>query len=87
MGKSGGGKMRTVRRAGRGRSEKEKQAEANAQGEGGDIASHASEAARLREELDSERQRKEQLEAANNAVAARLDEAIASIRKLLEQQG
>jgi len=78
--------MGAVRRAGRGRSGKDKEAEGNAEIEGGDAAS-SSEAARLRAELDSERQRTQTLQAANLQVTERLNEAIASIRKLLEQQG
>lgn len=87
MGKFGGGNMGAVRRAGRGRSGKDKEAEANAEIEGGEDAAIASEAARLRAELNSEREHAEKLRAANMQVSERLDEAIASIRKLLEQQG
>src|SRR5262245_32058878 len=84
MGKFGGGNMGAVRRAGRGRSGKDKEAEANAEIGGGEDA--AGEAARLREELNSEREQAAKLRAANMQVSERLDEAIASIRKLLEQQ-
>ena len=79
--------MRTVRRAGRGRAESEKQATEQAEPISGDIASLEHEAARLREELASERQRAEHLEAANSKAAARLDIAIASIKSILERQG
>jgi hypothetical protein len=89
MGKSGEGKMRTVRRAGRGRAEDEKQAKgAKADRDlSGDLATLEHEAARLREELASERQRAEKLEAVNVKVTARLDAAIASIKAILERQG
>jgi uncharacterized protein DUF4164 len=87
MGKSGGGNMGAVRRAGRGRSGKDKEAEGNAEIEDGAGAASASEAARLRAELDSERERTQKLQAANLQVTERLNEAIASIRKLLERQG
>ena len=87
MGKSGGGKMGAVRRAGRGRSGKDKEAEGNAEIEGGESAATANEAAQLRAELSSERERTQKLQAANLQVTERLNEAIASIRKLLEQQG
>jgi hypothetical protein len=87
MGKSGEGKMRTVRRAGRGRAESDKQAKGPAEPARGDIATLEHEAARLREELASERQRAERLEAANTKVVARLDVAIASIKSILERQG
>jgi hypothetical protein len=87
MGKSGEGKMRTVRRAGRGRADSESQAKGQAEPVSGDIATLEHEAARLREELASERQRAERLEAANTKVAARLDVAIASIKSILARQG
>jgi hypothetical protein len=80
--------MRTVRRAGRGRAENEKQAKGQAEAESGaDIATLEHEAARLREELASERERAQRLEAVNMTVAARLDVAIASIKAILERQG
>jgi hypothetical protein len=79
--------MRTVRRAGRG-ADNEKQAKGQAEaGSGADITTLEHEAARLREELASERQRAQRLEAANMTVAARLDVAIASIKAILERQG
>jgi hypothetical protein len=87
MGKSGEGNMRTVRRAGRGRADSEKQAKGQAEPASGDLATLEQEAARLREELASERQRAERLEAANTKVAQRLDVAIASIKSILERQG
>jgi hypothetical protein len=87
MGKSGEGKMRTVRRAGRGRAEGEKQAKELAEPTSGDFAIPEHDAARLREELASARQRAERLEAANLTVAERLDLAIASIKSMLERQG
>lgn len=80
--------MRTVRRAGRGRAESEKQAKGQAEADSGaDIATLEHEAARLREELASERQRAQRLEAVNMTVAQRLDVAIASIKAILERQG
>jgi predicted nucleic acid-binding Zn-ribbon protein len=87
MGKSGEGKMRTVRRAGRGRADSEKQADEQAEPASEDVVTLKHEAARLREELASARQRAERLEAANTNVAARLDVAIASIKSILERQG
>lgn len=79
--------MRTVRRAGRGRAESEKQATEQTEPTSGDISALEHEAARLREELASERQRAEHLEAANSKAAARLEIAIASIKSILERQG
>jgi hypothetical protein len=81
--------MRTVRRAGRGRADSDKQAkgEADAAEGGADLATLERETARLREELASERQRAQRLEAANMTVAERLDVAIASIKAILERQG
>jgi hypothetical protein len=86
-GESGGGKMRTVRRGGRGHADKEKQAAGPAKREEDDIAALKREAVRLREELAIERERTQKLEAANFSVASRLNKAIASIRQLLERQG
>jgi hypothetical protein len=85
MGESGGGKMRTVRRGGRGHADKE--AAGPAKREEDDIAALKREAERLREELAIERERTQKLEAANSSVASRLNKAIASIRQLLERQG
>jgi hypothetical protein len=87
MGKSGEGNMRTVRRAGRGRADSEKQVDEQAEPASGDLDALKHEAARLREELATARQRAERLEAANVNVATRLDVAIASIKSILERQG
>jgi hypothetical protein len=80
--------MRTVRRAGRGRADSEKQPKEQAEtASSADLATLEHEAARLREELVSERERAQRLEAANVTVAQRLDVAIASIKAILERQG
>jgi len=80
--------MRTVRRTGRSPAEDDKKAKRRSPREGGaDIATLEGETARLREELASERQRTEGLEAASTKVAARLDAVIASIKAILERQG
>lgn len=85
MSRSGGEKSEAERQAKR--SAAGGKSKAKAAPKSSDIATLERETERLREELASERRRAEKLEDANHRVAARLDEAIESVKAILARQG